>query len=145
MTEKKISNKVIKFTAHPNIDKALRQYCEDNNVLISDVLKLILLDFLWNATTSSQQVKESIKKMYVEDLMARPESPKKSQIHKNYDLMKILVNHACDLEISESLDQQLEKEESISDTALYLAHDPMIQELMKQSIKNNRNNRMDIV
>ncbi|WP_017293912.1 hypothetical protein [Geminocystis herdmanii] len=117
MSEKRF-NKVIKFTAHPNIDKALREYCKENNVLISDVLKLILLDFLYNAKTSSPLVKSYIKKMYKEDLMPSPLSPKQSDLHKNYDLMQIMIKHVSDKEISKVLDE---------------------------TVKNDRNNGMDTV
>lgn len=92
--------KIIRFTAHPNIDKALRQYCEDNNVLISEVLPLILLDFLWNAKTSSPAVKESIKKMQTEDMWTSPLSPKKSDLGMNEDLMRLVMRHALDPEIA---------------------------------------------
>lgn len=144
MTEKRF-NKVIKFTAHPNIDKALREYCKENNVLISDVLKLILLDFLYNAKTSSPLVKSYIKRMYKEDLMPSPLSPKQSDLHKNYDLMQILLKHAIDPEISQTLDEELEKESHVSDTAFNLAHDPMTQKLINETLKNDRNNGMDTV
>ncbi|WPF89418.1 hypothetical protein WEU38_03840 [Cyanobacterium aponinum AL20118] len=107
MPEKR-TNKVIKFTAHPNIDKALREYCKENNVLLSDVLKLILLDFLYNAKTSSPLVKSYIKRMYKEDLMPSPQSPKQSDLHKNYDLMQIMIKHVSDPEISEIVEKILE-------------------------------------
>jgi hypothetical protein len=145
MSEAKRFNKVIKFTAHPNIDKALREYCKENNVLLSDVLKLILVDFLYNAKTSSSLVKGYIKKMYKEDLMASPQSPKKSDLHKNYDLMQILLKHAVDPEISMFLDEKLEQEPNISDTALRLVHEPMFRKVVDEILKNDPNNGMDTV
>ncbi|WPF90517.1 hypothetical protein WEU38_18280 (plasmid) [Cyanobacterium aponinum AL20118] len=98
MSEKR-RKKIIRFTAHPNIDKALRQYCEDNNVLISEVLPLILIDFLWNAKTSSPEVKNYIKRMQSEDMWTSPLSPTKSDLHINHDLIQIVLRHALDPEI----------------------------------------------
>lgn len=106
MNEKRIK-KIIRFTTHPNMDKALRQYCKENNVLLSDVLQIILLDFLFNAKTSSPLVKSYIKKMYKEDLMTSPQSPKQSNLQNNSDLMKILINHILDPEISQIVDEKL--------------------------------------
>ncbi|NCO75571.1 MAG: hypothetical protein GW856_10110 [Cyanobacteria bacterium] len=108
MSEKR-KKKIIRFTAHPNIDKALRQYCEENNVLMSEVLPLILIDFLWNAKTSSPDVKNLIKRMQNEDMWTSRLSPVKSDLVMNKDLMKIVLRHALDPEIFILLMEKMNK------------------------------------
>lgn len=138
MTEKR-NNKVIKFTVRPNIDKALREYCKENNVLLSDVLKIILIDFLYNAQTSSRLVKSYIEESYMGDMMPSPQSPKKSDLIYNYDLMKILINLVNNPEFSLILDPIVE--EKYGNSLPPIAYHPMfnknLREIMREKIDNS--------
>ncbi|MGI0480232.1 hypothetical protein ACN4EE_05515 [Geminocystis sp. CENA526] len=102
---------------NPNLVSAFDSYCSENKVLKSEILSMLLLEFLLSSESLPEKAKKELYQIKnLDEILAHKLSPKTSLIQENEELKRgletldTLMNqwHSCLKKIIETKDSEIE-------------------------------------